>query len=1111
MAVDPIRLVVEVIDKGGGAGKLTQGIAGLAFGFNQVTAAVQTFAAKGKQAYEVLIGANERLTQQLLASQATLAATSRILVDGVEQSGRDAVRATGPALREALKTLERETLELVGVTSQQVNQVFQVVLSNASSLAGQSKEFGSSIEAAIPLTKSLVASLGVLNVPLEQANQEIRSILQGQVTSDSLLARQLNLSNEQVRQYKAQGILIDKLNERLEPFVLANADAARSITGITSNLQDSFEIIFREAGEPLLDPIIDQLANLEKFIKENQQAITDFFSDGVKFAQELISNLAPIVDIFAEVLTPVVSSLAGLFDGTLVDALRSATTGVKLFVEFSKPALGVVAAQVGLLINALSAVIDRLNDAVRLSQSVAGATKLEFDILEQQKESIRATEKFVDDIRAKQASGAITAAQAQGAISSAIKQEEEAIKRLNIQTIDNIGLKDALLSRLGVLRDTTKESSSEIDIQTRKLDELGTTATQLAKKVLNAQRVIESPTDRQSLDQAFQEQIESTNQLLELGDRTVQGSLEDFESLQSVAGMTRQEAVETFEAIAENTQASAETQIKAIESIKKIRQDQIKGLQRDFEEENVTAKELIEQLEEIASLPGKANREVRDNARNAINQTADAELSRAVQSSTNIAAEGAAINSRLINEFLKENRDREVEANQVRVEARRIDIEESKIAEEIKLKSLTARLEAEEERIGRGLPRLLNRSAREKIEQDIRQSKIETARITDQFIQNEIEQQDALFAVISKNIADELAAEQNLFTVQQQREQQREQQISKERQGLDTVNRQLKIQTDLLATQSGLISSRQDLQTATDAFLQGEQAILATGLDQEEQQELQFKLKGRQLELLENQQLAEQRQLEIQIQQEEIARRQNRLALEREQIENRIAESQARAAQLQGQAELAQAQANQKTVEADPRATAEQKEAAGLQVSAAQVGFDAALAQVDLRRQEGRDIAENLSVFDQQQSGIDEVNDNRRSALDLRQTTSRRQIEFERLQLLPDDAPLTKQRILDGFRGTAERNTSQRRFDQLLAPIREQGRESEVQRQEPSGDGQLIKSADKISMAVEMLERQIADLNLLNVENINVSSIQEGVRAVAEVDNSAEELRSVGL
>lgn len=1086
MAVDPIRLVVEVIDKGGGTGKLTQGIAGLAFGFNNVTAALQTFAAQGQRAYQLLIGANERLNQQILASQANLAATSRIIVDGVEQQGQAAVRATGPLLRNALKELERETLELVGVTSQQVNQVFQVVLSNASALAGQSREFGSSIEAAIPLTKSLVASLGVLNVPLEQANQEIRSILQGQVTTDSLLARQLNITNEQVRQWRAQGVLIDQLNERLQPFVLANADAARSITGITSNLQDSFEVIFREAGQPLLDPIIDQLAMLEKFVKENQQAITEFFQNGVKFAQELVANLAPIVDVFADVLEPIIGSIAGLFDSTLTDALRSATTGVKLFVEFSKPALEVVAGAVSLLVNTLSAVIDRLNDAIRLSQSVNGATQFEFDLLQQQQKSIEELEAFVDNVRSKQASGAITAAQAQGAIASAIKQEEAAIKRLNIQTLDNIGFKDSLIDRLKVLKTTSESSSQAIDIQSRRLSDLGTTTEQLTKKLENAGRVIENPTDRSALDQAIQEQTDATTKLLDLGQ------------------LTRDEAIETFESIANNTQASADSQIKALESIKKVRQDQIKGLQRDFEEESITAQELIEQLEELAALPGKGNREIRENAISAINQTADAELNRAVQNSTDVAAAAAANNGKIITEFLKDNRDAEVEANQVRVEARRIDLNLAKEAEELKLASLTARLEAEEERVQRGLPRLLNRSARERIERDIRNAKTQTAQLTDQLLQNEIEQQDALFAVIKKNIDEELAAEQNLFTAQQQAFQQREQQLSSEQNALDAVNRQLKIQNDLLTDQSNLISSRQSLQDATEAFLQGEQAILG--------EDPTVKDKERELELLANQQLAEERQLEIQIQQEEIQRRQNRLALEREQIENRIAETQARAAQLQSEAELAQATANQRTLEADPTATAEQREAAALQVDAAQLGVSAASQQVDLRRQEGRDIAENLSVFDNQQSGIDTVNENRRRELQLRQTTARRQLEFEALQAEPERGfGLARQRRIDGFRDSARRNLSDRNFDSLLAPIRQQGRTSEVRQPETAPDNPLVKSAEQITSAVQMLEKQLADLSLLNVENINVSSVQEGVEAIAEVDTGAQALRSAGL
>lgn len=366
---------------------------------------------------------------------------------------------------------------------------------------------------------------------------------------------------------------------------------------------------------------------------------------------------------------------------------------------------------------------------------MSGATKFEFGLLEERQKQIEEVEKFVDSIRAKQAAGTITAAQAQGAINSAIKQEENNLKGLNIQTIDNIGFKDALINRLKVLKITSEGNSRQIEIESRALQERGTTATQVAKKIQNAQRVINNPTDQSALDQAFQEQVDGVNQLLELGDRTIAASLEDFEELNAIGMMTREEAITTFEAIASNTNASAEIQIKAIESIKKIRQDQIKTLQRDFEEENITAKELITQLEEFASLPGKANREARETARAAINKTADAELSRAVQNSTDAAAEVAAANSAIVTEFFKDNRDKEVEANQVRIEARRDDLKIAKETEKLKLQSLTARLDAEKERIRQGLPKLLNRSDREKIERDIRLAKLETAKIADQLIQ----------------------------------------------------------------------------------------------------------------------------------------------------------------------------------------------------------------------------------------------------------------------------------------------------------------------------------------------------------------------------------------
>ena len=231
----------------GQAANLFGKLGNVAFGFNNIVGAVQTLAAAAKPAFDFLIGSNEKLNAQLLSSQTNLASATRIFRGGVEITDPTAkIQSSQGALRTALKQIEIDTQQLVGVTSADVNNLFQITLQNAAALNNQSKQFPGPIAAAGELTKGWAASLKVIGLPLYQANQEINSIIKGQITQDSLLAKNLSITNEQVNKWKSQGILVDELNKRLAVFVSGNAIASRSIEGISSNIQDIVEILGRE-------------------------------------------------------------------------------------------------------------------------------------------------------------------------------------------------------------------------------------------------------------------------------------------------------------------------------------------------------------------------------------------------------------------------------------------------------------------------------------------------------------------------------------------------------------------------------------------------------------------------------------------------------------------------------------------------------------------------------------------------------------------------------------------------------------------------------------------------------------------------------------------------
>ena len=365
--VGQINRVNAAVDQSGKEvskfGQSGKSLGDVAFGFNNIIGAVLNLKAALAPAYDLLIGQNERLNQQLLSSQANIAATSRLFKDGVEITDpTEKVQASQESLKAALAELERKTVDLVGVTSAQVNEVFQITLQNAADLTGQSVEFSDSISASTELTRGLVATMGTLGVPLDQARQEINSIIKGQITSDSILAKSLGITNQQVNQWKSQGVLVDQLNSKFETFVAGNKLAADSITGITSNLQDVLEITAREAGKPLMEPLINSLREMYGFLQNNQEAIQ-------QFAQDAILKFMALAEAVSNAATEILTALAPSFDSlkeagpVAVNLLIDGFTSLANLVGF----LGKIIAPV---INLLSKAVETGVNVLRRAQTV---------------------------------------------------------------------------------------------------------------------------------------------------------------------------------------------------------------------------------------------------------------------------------------------------------------------------------------------------------------------------------------------------------------------------------------------------------------------------------------------------------------------------------------------------------------------------------------------------------------------------------------------------------------------------------------------------------------------------------------------------------------------
>lgn len=673
--------------RGGGLKASAAGVAALAFGFNNVVQAVQNLAAAAGPAYDLLIGSNEKLNAQILESQANLASSAKISLNNKEVTDpTEKIKASTGAIKAALKQIEKDTQELVGVTSSQVNELFQVLITNAGALNNQSKEFPDAISAATQLTKGFAAGLKTIGVPLIQARSEMGAILQGTIDVNSALAKSLGISNAQVQQWKSQGRLVDELNKRMEVFVAGNALGARSIDGISSNINDLVQRLGRVAGEPFLEPIISALADLEKFLKANEENITRFLqqlaSEALKAGTTLAAAFAPLgkslLDIGADLGPIALSAIKGLITvlagvaQVIAPIANLAAQIVDIVTDFAATGLGGIIIQAGILTIALTqlatligglavaalpalgtAVFSVISRLLLLQQSMAAtgivttlstagmgllsaamkllaaeAIALQFALLplaaaigltvlvkETQKltdandaleaysqqylntiDSVAALGRELKKLKAAREGGTITAEQLarEKQVQAAARIEAEGIqtKIKNLKSLTELN-DDAARNRDNTIKGLEAQAialdkaAGGLKLESKELENLGTSAEQFGKKLENAQRQIRSEGggDKKQFEDAAKEIID----LAQSGVKSKQ--------------LTVEAAREQLLAIQNNTKVELATQRAAKEAIDSLYDGRISKIKELIEAGDLLADKGLTELEAIRTDP----------------------------------------------------------------------------------------------------------------------------------------------------------------------------------------------------------------------------------------------------------------------------------------------------------------------------------------------------------------------------------------------------------------------------------------------------------------------------------------------------------------------------
>lgn len=299
------------------------------FGLQKVVEVLQ--GAFGKLFAET-IGREIQLRETLLKTQTTVASMSDVFVGGKKLTDPlEKIKALTGSVEKNVDSIRERSLELAGVTSSEVVEVFGIV-------AGQIGQVGGGLKDAEDLAISFAAALGTFGIPLQQARQEITSMLQGNIGDDSYLARALGITNADIAKARTQaGGVIKFIQDKLATAVAGQKLAAQSFSGVMSNIRELGELIGQKFGRGLLDPLLAGIT----FIYNKLGLVKDVLYD---IAERAGAALGAIARIAATKIS------LNLFGGSATDdAIKRAGETAKavastVFAELQRVATTTIAA-----------------------------------------------------------------------------------------------------------------------------------------------------------------------------------------------------------------------------------------------------------------------------------------------------------------------------------------------------------------------------------------------------------------------------------------------------------------------------------------------------------------------------------------------------------------------------------------------------------------------------------------------------------------------------------------------------------------------------------------------------------------------------------------------
>lgn len=199
--------------------------------------------------------------EQSRIGMASLIATMAKLQDeqGRTLEGAEKYAAAQSVAADMMKEIQRLGLETTATTQELVQGVQNVM--------GSALNAGLKLEQLPKFAVTAAQAMQALGIPLEQMRTELDALLTGKIDSgDDILVQRLGLTKQNIESWREQGVLFDKLMEKMAAFELAGKDVAQTWRGLTSNFSEAMDMLAGQSAQGISGNLKEVVSEFQKLL-----------------------------------------------------------------------------------------------------------------------------------------------------------------------------------------------------------------------------------------------------------------------------------------------------------------------------------------------------------------------------------------------------------------------------------------------------------------------------------------------------------------------------------------------------------------------------------------------------------------------------------------------------------------------------------------------------------------------------------------------------------------------------------------------------------------------------------------------------------------------------